>query len=176
MSLETSLPSLFFFKCSEALCRGGCMEIIVHGDWHRNLCTPGCYGNHGMVCIQASLPVEELAAAGALLSSAGFTGGKGLGEASCHVGRPAGGVCEGRWQWCHLRTAALQHVLRSKSKCGAITGPILTMCPHFNSSTEHLWVYSVQVVLFCTLLLIRIHWVQTEASDANFSGFGREKI
>lgn len=73
------------------------MGTIVHGDWHRNLCTSGHYENHEMVCIQASLLVEELAAAGSLLPSVGFTRGKGLGEASCHVGRPAGCVCEGHW-------------------------------------------------------------------------------
>lgn len=46
-----------------------------------------------MVCVQASLLVEELVAAGCLLSSVGFAGGKGLGEASCRVGMPARG-CE----------------------------------------------------------------------------------
>ena len=48
-------------------------------------------GDHEMVCVQASLLVEELMAAGYLLSSVDFTGGKGLREASCHVGMPARG-------------------------------------------------------------------------------------
>lgn len=48
-----------------------------------------------MVCVQASLLVEELVAAGSLLSSVGFSGRKGLGEASCHVGVSARGCARG---------------------------------------------------------------------------------
>lgn len=56
---------------------------------------PSPYGDHETVCVQASLLVEELVAAGYPLSSVGFTGGKGLGEASCHAGMPARGCARG---------------------------------------------------------------------------------
>lgn len=85
------LPSLFLFKCSEVLCCRSCTGAAVHGGWHRNFSVPSCYREHEMICIQASLLVEELVAAGCLLFSVGFIGIKGLGEASCHVGMPARG-------------------------------------------------------------------------------------
>lgn len=99
---------------------------------------PSRYGDREMVCVQASLLVEELVAAGYLLSLVGFIGGEGLGEASCHVGMPARACARGTVVMVSLRTAALQHVLPGKSKCRAIADLILTLCPHFNSSAQRL--------------------------------------